>query len=76
MLKSHVCDILIYSETCINPLTIVSTYHLHQGDSYSSLKVKVSEASDKAAIKKNEVTGKYKCFWVDILLYIHECQND
>ena len=52
MLKSNVCDILSLSESCFHPLTIVSTYLLHQGDSYSGLKVSFSEASDKAAIKK------------------------
>ena len=51
MLKSNVCDILSFSESCI-PLTIMSIYLLHQGDSYSGLKVSLSEASDKAAIKK------------------------
>ena len=55
MLKSNVRDILNFSESCIHPLTIVSTYTLHQGDSYSGLKVNFSEASDKAAIKKIEV---------------------
>ena len=55
MLKSNVCDILSFSESCIHPLTIVSTYLLHQDDSYSGLKVNLSEASDKAAIKKSEV---------------------
>ena len=33
----------------------MSTYLLHQGDSYSGLKVNFSEASDKAAIIKSEV---------------------
>ena len=52
MLKSNVCDIFSFSESCIHPLIIVSTYLLYQGDSYSGLKVNFSEASDKAAIKK------------------------
>ena len=52
MLKSNVCDILSLSESSFHPLTIVSTYLLHQGDSYSGLKVSFSEDSDKAAIKK------------------------
>ena len=52
MLKSNVCDILSFSEICIHPPTIVSTYLLHQGDSYKGLKVNFSEASDKAAIIK------------------------
>ena len=52
MLKSNVCDILSYSESCSHPMTIVSTYLFHQGDSYSGLKVIFSEASDKAAMKK------------------------
>ena len=55
MLKSNVCDILSFSESFIHPLTIVSTYLLHQGDSYSGHTVNFSEASDKAAIKKGEV---------------------
>ena len=55
MLKSNVCDILSFSESCIHPLSIVSTYLLHQGDSYSGFNVKFSEASDKAALKKSEV---------------------
>ena len=38
-----------------DPLSIGSTYLLHQGDSYSGLKVNFSEASDKAAIKKKRV---------------------
>ena len=50
MLKSNVCDILSFSESCIHPLTIVSTYLLDQGDSYSGHTVNFSEASDKAAI--------------------------
>ena len=33
-------------------MTIMSTYILHQADSYSGLKVNFSEASDKAAIKE------------------------
>ena len=52
MLKGNACDNLSFSESCIHPLGIVSTYLLHQGDSYSGLKVSFSEASDKAAIKK------------------------
>ena len=52
MLKSNVCDILSFSESCIQSLTIVSTYLLHQGDSYSGLKVSFLEASYKAAVKK------------------------
>ena len=59
MLKSIVYDILSFSESCIHPLTIVSTYLLHKGDSYSGLKVNFSEASDKAAKKKVRL-GKYK----------------
>ena len=54
-----------------HPLTIVSTYLLYQGDSYSGLKLSFSEASDKAAIKKKVREGKYKCFLADFLLYIH-----
>ena len=56
MLKSNVCDILSFSESCIHPLIIVSTYLLHQGDSYSGLEVNFSEALGKAAVKKSEVT--------------------
>ena len=52
MLKSNVFDILNFSKSCIHPLSIVFTFHLHKGDSYSGLKVNFSEASDKAAIKK------------------------
>ena len=52
MLKSNVCDILGFSESCIHPLTIVSTFLLHQGDSYSGLKVN----------KKRVRYSKYKCF--------------
>ena len=59
MLKSNVCDILSCSESCIHPLSIVSTYLLHNGDSYSDLKVNFSEASNnghhKAALKNSEV---------------------
>ena len=55
MLKYNVCDILSFSESCVHPLTIVSTYLLHQCDSYSDLKVSFSEASERAAIKKSEV---------------------
>ena len=55
MLKSNVRDFLSFSESCIHRLTIVSTYLLHQSDSYSGLKVNFSETSDKAAIKKSEV---------------------
>ena len=51
MLKSNVYDILSFSESCSHPMTIMSTYILHQADSYSGLKVNFSEASDKAAIK-------------------------
>ena len=32
----------------------MSTYLLHQGDSYSGLKLNFSDASDKVAIKKKE----------------------
>ena len=52
MLKSNVCDILSFSESCIHLLIIVSTYLLCKDDSYSGLKVNFSEASNKAAIKK------------------------
>ena len=52
MLKSNVCDIWSFSESCIYPVTIASTFLLHQGDSYSGLKFNLSEASDKAAIKR------------------------
>ena len=52
MLKINAYDILSFSESCIYPLTIVSTYLLYQGDSYCGLIVIFSEASDKAAIKK------------------------
>ena len=38
MLKSNVFDNLSFSESCIYPLTIVSTYLLRQGDSYSGFK--------------------------------------
>ena len=55
MLKSNVFGILSFSESCIYPLTIVSTYLLHQGDSYSGLIVNFSEASDKGSNKKSEV---------------------
>ena len=55
MLKSNVCDILSFLESCIHPLIIVYTYFLHQGDSYSGHTVNFSEASDKAAIKKSKV---------------------
>ena len=48
-------DILSFSESCIHPLTIVSTYLLHQGDSYSGLMLYFSKVSDKTAIKKSEV---------------------
>ena len=71
MLKSNVCDMLSFSGSCFHPLTIVSTYLLHQGDSFSGLKVSFSEASDKAAMKKKVRLGKYKCFLVNFWLYIH-----
>ena len=56
MLKSNVnvCDILSFLESCIHPQTIVSTYLFPQGDSYSGLKISVSEASGKAAIIKKK----------------------
>ena len=38
MLKSNVCDSLSFSESCIHHLTIVSTFLLQKGDSYSDLK--------------------------------------
>ena len=52
MLKSDVLDILSFSESCIHPMTIVSTYLLHKDDSYSGLEVNFSKASDKGVIKK------------------------
>ena len=52
MLKSSICDIWSFSESCIHPLTIVSTYLFHQGESYSGLEVNFFEASDKATVKK------------------------
>ena len=50
MLKCNVCDIKLYSSSdhCVY-------LRVHEGDSYSGLKVNFSEASDKAAIKKSEV---------------------
>ena len=68
MLKSNVCDILNFSESCNHPPTIMSTKLLHQGDSNSGLKVNFYEASNKAAIKKSKVTvninayGLISCF--------------
>ena len=67
MLKSNVCDILSFSGSCFHPLTIqsiVSTYLLHQGDSFSGLKVSFSEASDKAAIKKKWGKVNINAFWL------------
>ena len=46
----------------------MSTYLLHQGNSYSSLKLNYSETSDKAAIKKEwgkvniNAFGLFSCF--------------
>ena len=54
MLKS----ILSFSESCIHPLTIVSSClptSCTNWVTYSGLRVNFSEASDKAAIKKSEV---------------------
>ena len=65
-----------FSESCIHPLTIVSTYLLHQGDSYSGHAVNFSEASDKAAIKKEWGKVDINAFGpkVDFLPFIHAKQ--
>ena len=67
MLTSNVCDIL----SCMNPETIMS---IPSFCTRVTILVNFSEDSDIKGSNKKERLGKYKCFWVDFLLYIHAKQ--